>query len=127
MIYLDEEEILFIHNRMIESYGGSHGSRDLQRIKSVVQAPKQEVFGEEQYKTVFEKAAVYARNIISDHPFVDGNKRTGITAALIFIEKNGYKVTAKLGEIEDFAVYVATKKPSIEEIAKWLKTHSKWR
>ena len=73
--YISLEEILRIHFQVIEDYGGSHGVRDEGRLKSVVNAPKQEVFGEEQYSSLFDKAAVYLRNIIGDHPFSDGNKR----------------------------------------------------
>lgn len=124
MKYVDAEEILLIHHQLIERYGGSHGTRDLERVRSAAIAPAQAVFGEEQYKNVFQKAAVYARNIIADHPFYDGNKRTGMAAAIIFLKRNGYSFKAKKGEIEDFAVHVATKKPEIPEIAAWLKDHT---
>ena len=121
--YLPEEDILLAHFKLIERYGGSHGLRDVNRIKSVVAAPKQELFGSEQYSSIFEKAAVYARNIIGDHPFTDGNKRTGITVAIIFLQHNDQKFTAKQGELEDFAVQVATEHLSVEQIAAWLEAH----
>lgn len=124
MKYLDAEEILLIHHQLIKKYGGSHGVRDLERVRSAAIAPAQEVFGQEQYPDIFEKAAVYMRNIVADHPFVDGNKRTGMTSAVMFLTKNGYKFLAQKGEVEDFAVEVAVKKLSIEQIATWLKTHS---
>jgi death-on-curing protein len=122
--YIAEEELLLAHFKLIERFGGSHGIRDLERIKSVVAAPKQIVFGKEQYPDVFEKAAVYARNIIGDHPFSDGNKRTGITIALIFLRRNGCTFTARPGELEDFAVRIATEQLDVPAIAQWLKTHS---
>lgn len=124
MKYLEAEEILLIHHQLVTRYGGSHGTRDLARIKSAAAAPAQSVFGEEQYKTVFEKAAVYIRNIICDHPFNDGNKRTGMAAGAMFLTRNGYIVSAKIGELEDFAVKVATDKLDVPEIAAWLETHS---
>ncbi len=123
--YLSEEEILLAHFKLIERYGGSHGTRDLERIKSVVDAVKQEVFGVEQYRDIFEKAAVYIRNIIADHPFGDGNKRTGITAGVLFLKRNKIIFTAKRGELEDFSVRVATEHLDISQIAKWLKQHCK--
>src|SRR3989344_4820226 len=101
--YLSEEEILLAHFKLIERYGGSHGTRDLERVKSVVQAVGQEVFGVQQYPDIFEKAAVYMRNIIADHPFADGNKRTGITIAVQFLKGNSKNFKAHKGEIEDFA------------------------
>jgi len=123
--FLSEEEILLAHFRLIERYGGSHGVRDLERIKSVVQGVGQEVFGVEQYPSVFEKAAVYARNIIADHPFADGNKRTGITVAIMFLQYNSQIFKAKPGELEDFALKIAVEKLDIKEISTWLQNHSK--
>jgi death-on-curing protein len=125
MKYLEAEEILLIHHQLIERYGGSHGTRDLQRVKSAAVAPAQEVFGQEQYKTIFEKAAVYARNIIGDHPFNDGNKRTGMASAAMFLKRNGYTLSLKKGELEDFAVRMATDKLEVPEIAGWLKRHGR--
>lgn len=83
------------------------------------------MFGHELYPTLFEKAALYARDIIMNHPFIDGNKRTGMTAASIFIENNGYRIAAKEGSIEKYAVEIVTKKHSIQHIAAWLKKHSR--
>lgn len=122
--YLSLEEILRLHFQVIEDFGGSHGVRDEGRLLSVVAAPQQTVFGSEQYPTVLEKAAVYLRNIIGDHPFVDGNKRTAVTVAGIFLVRNHKKLTAKPNELEDFAVRVATEHLEIAEIAKWLKERS---
>lgn len=123
--YLTLEEILRLHFQIIEDFGGSHGVRDENRIKSVVSAPAQEAFGVEQYETIFEKAAVYMRNIIADHPFVDGNKRSAVTVCGIFLARNNHRLTATPKELEDFAVQVATDHLSIAEVAAWLKAHCK--
>lgn len=123
--YLSAEEILLTHFKLIERYGGSHRTRDIDRLKSVVAAPKQAVFGTEQYPDIFEKAAVYVHNIIGDHPFVDGNKRTGITIGIMFLQLNGKKFAARRGELEDFAVQVAIEHLHVTAIAAWLKEHSK--
>lgn len=124
MQYFSAEEILRLHFQIISDFDGSHGVRDENRVKSVVNAPRLEAFGQEQYQTIYEKAAVYIRNIIADHPFVDGNKRTGITVSGIFLMRNGHALTATQKELEDFAVQVATDNLTIAEIATWLKTHS---
>ena len=125
ILYLDIEELLKLHFRVIEDFGGSHGVRDESRLESAIAAPKQEVFGQEQYVSIFEKAAVYVRNIIGDHPFVDGNKRAGITVGGIFLMRNDYVLTALPNELEDFAVRVATHHLDVETIAKWLEQHCK--
>jgi death-on-curing protein len=124
MKYLSLEEILRLHFQIIEDYGGSHGVRDESRLKSVEQAPKQIIFGTEQYSNIYDKAAVYIRNIIGDHPFSDGNKRTGITTAGVFLLRNGYSINARQKDLEDFAVRVAVEKLEIAEISKWLKNNS---
>jgi len=125
MRYLTAQQLLLIHSRLIDQTGGSAGVRDQNRIKSVIEAPKQAVFGQEQYATVFKKATVYIRNIIYDHPFVDGNKRTAMLSGLTFLDLNGYTTDCKPGEIEKLAVRIATKKITINEITGWLEKRAK--
>jgi len=122
--YLSLEEILRLHFQLIEDFGGSHGVRDENRLKSVVAAPRQAVYDTEQYPSVYEKAAVYARNIIGDHPFSDGNKRTAITVCGVFLMRNGKKLTAKPKDLENFAISIATEHKSITEITQWLRQNS---
>jgi death-on-curing protein len=122
--YLSLEEILRLHFQLIEDFGGSHGVRDEGRLKSVAEAPKQVVFDKEQYPSIYEKAAVYARNIIGDHPFSDGNKRTGITVCGVFLIRNSKKLTAVPKDLEEFTVKIATDRLNVSEIADWLKKHS---
>lgn len=124
MSYFVLEELLLLHFKVIDDYGGSHGVRDESRLQSVLAAPAQEAFGEPLYATDFEKAAVYLRNIIADHPFVDGNKRTAVTAAVIFLTRTGNALQATPKELEDFAVRVAVEHLDIPIIAAWLKAHS---
>ena len=124
-VYLTAERILQIHSMLIDETGGSHGLRDHNAILSVEQMPQQAVFGKELYPGVFLKAAVYARTIIMNHPFIDGNKRTGMAASIVFLERNGYMSIAKDGEIEEFALKVVTEKLSLGIIANWFKKHSK--
>lgn len=127
MRYLTLEEILRLHFQVVEDYGGSHGVRDENRLKSVVEAPKQEVLGAEQYPDLLEKAAVYLRNIIGDHPFSDGNKRTGVTVCALFLMRNKCKLTATPKDLEDFAVKVATDRLDVPVITAWLEKHTSHR
>lgn len=123
--YLNLEEILRLHYQLIEDFGGSHGVRDEERLKSVVLASRQVVFGKEQYSSLFEKAAVYLRNIAGDHPFIDGNKRTAITVCAIFLMRNGRSLNATETDLENFTVEVATNHLDIATIAAWLQKHVK--
>jgi len=123
--YLTLEDILRLHFNVIEDYGGSHGVRDEGRLKSLAAAPKQRAFGIEQYPGIYQKAAVYMRNVIGDHPFVDGNKRTGVTVMGVFLLRNHIELTATPHQLEDFAVHVAVDHVDVDAIADWLRLHSK--
>jgi death-on-curing protein len=125
MKFLSLDELELIHIQIIDASGGSQGTRDRGRLESALAAQRQEVFGESLYPTIFEKAAVLVCGIIADHPFVDGNKRTGMVATLVFLNLNGFD-TSKLQdkELEDFAVQIAVEHLEIPVIAAWLKAHS---
>ena len=122
--YLTLEEILRLHFQVIEDFGGSHGVRDEGRLESVAKAPAQNVFSKDQYLTIYDKAAVYLRNIIGDHPFTDGNKRTALTVCAIFLNRNSYRFIAEPKMLENFTLSVATDHLSIEEISKWLEANT---
>ena len=124
MLFLTLEQILQIHALVLLHDGGADGVRDIGRLESVIATQRQEIFGEELYKTVFEKSAAIIRGIIGDHPFSDGNKRTAMLSGLTLLEVNGYQFIAEQGEIEDFAVDIATKHTGIDDIAQWLEIHS---
>jgi death-on-curing protein len=125
MKYLTREQILLIHSILIDETGGSHGVRDYHAIFSLEDLPRQSVFGKELYPTIFEKAAVLARNIIVNHPFIDGNKRTGITTASVFLESNGYILGVKDGKIKAFALRIVLERLSVKDISKWFQKNSK--
>lgn len=110
---------------IIDETGGMHGVRDYHTILSLEDTPRQKVFGKELYPTIFLKAAVYIRNLIMSHSFIDGNKRTGMTSASVFLENNGYITTVKKGEIEKFALRVVNESLNLDIIADWLRKHSK--
>jgi death on curing protein len=124
MQYLTREDILLAHSMVIAETGGSHGVRDPHTILALEELPRQSAFGRELYPTLFDKAALYIRNIITAHPFIDGNKRTAMTASGIFLELNGHKLEAPEGEVEQFALRVISEKLTLEDIALWLKQNS---
>ena len=125
MKLLSIREILLVHSLVINESGGRHGVRDMAAILLLEDLPKQKAFGKVFYPSPFDKAAVYARTIIMNHPFVDGNKRSGMTAAFVFLEDNGFKSVAKEGEIERFAIKIIKDHLEIKEIAKWFEGRTK--
>lgn len=125
MNFINLELLLQLHVLVIKQSGGSDGLRDLGRLESAVATQTQEVFGEELYRGIFEKAAAICRGVIADHPFVDGNKRTGMLVAVTLLEIYGYEFRMDKGELEDFAVQVAVERLDVPVIAAWLKAHSR--
>lgn len=125
MVSLTLEQILQLHALVLVKDGGADGVRDVGRLEATVSTQHQVVFGEELYATVFAKAAALMRGIVGDHPFTDGNKRTAILAGLTLLEVNGYNFIAQRGELENFAVRIATDHLDIDAIADWLKRHSR--
>ena len=98
--YLDINEVVRIHDIIVESSGGLKGIRDQGGLESSLTLPKMEVFGEILYPTIQEKAAVMAFSLIANHPFLDGNKRIGHAVMEIFLVLNGFEVNASTDEQE---------------------------
>ena len=121
MTILTLEQLLEIHALVAETTGGSPGLRDLGRLEAAIATQTQNVFGEELYADTIDKAAAIIRGIIADHAFVDGNKRTAMLAGLTLLEVNNIIFKAQPGEIEDFAVQIATEHPDVPEISAWLR------
>lgn len=125
MIRLTEEQILAVHSRMIEMTGGVDGVRDNSLLDSALNAPFQTFDGKELYPALLSKAAVMCRSIISNHPFVDGNKRTGIHVTLIFLELNGIELQYSQNELIELGLGIASSKLSSDDILNWLIEHAK--
>lgn len=125
MRYLSEEDILVIHAHVLEASGGSDGVRDAHLLGSLVERPKVALFGAESFPTVFEKAAVYLESIARYHVFLDGNKRTAMSASARFLFINGYELEITRKQFVVCAIEVAVGKKSLQDIALWLKKYSK--
>ncbi len=124
MKYLTPEQVLFIHARLIAETGGSHGIRDLGMLESAVARPRASFGGNDLYPDLFIKAAALMDSLIQNHPFVDGNKRTRITAAALFLGMNGRILRVSQDELEGFTLHVAADHPAVDYIAGWLREHS---
>jgi death-on-curing protein len=124
-VYLTAEQVLFIHYRLVSETGGEHGVRDLGLLESAVARPQATFDRHELYPDVFEKAAALLESLINNHPFVDGNKRTGVACAVLFLQQNGVSFSAKNTDLEKFTLRVASSKAGRSEIGEWLKNHSR--
>lgn len=121
VVYLTLEQVFLIHDEQIELFGGDHGLRDLTMLESAVMRPQATFGGKDLYENIFEKAAVLCHSLILNHPFVDGNKRTGMASMIVFLEANGIRVSLSEKSVVEVAVKVATKKWGIEELSSWLR------
>lgn len=120
MNYLTAEQVLFLHAMMISETGGSHGVRDIGMLQSAVSRPKATFEGRDLYSDIHSIAAAMMHSLIQNHPFLDGNKRTAIAAAVLFLQLNGYEFNADNQEVENFTLSVARGEKNLEQISQWL-------
>ena len=124
MNYLTPEQVLFIHSRLVTETGGSHGVRDLGLLESAVARPRATFDGKELYPDLFTKTAALMDSLINNHPFLDGNKRTGITAAGLFLLLNRCKLTASPQDLETITLRVAMEGMEVSALATWIRKNS---
>lgn len=123
MIFI--EEVLLIHDRGIQRYGGSYGLRDESMLKSAIERPYQTFGGIDLYPDAISKAAAIIESILMNHPFVDGNKRTGFALMLLILQNANYSVAVEDDEIYNFVIAIASGEMRYEEILIWLQENTK--
>jgi death-on-curing protein len=121
--YLTLEEVLLLHARLIQRTGGSGGVLDMGLLESALARPRATFGGKDLYSSLWHKAAALMHSLIKNHPFVDGNKRTALTATGLFLELNGYTMTASNKEALDFTRQVVLGEIDIPAMAAWLEIH----
>lgn len=125
MNYLTAEQILFLHARLVAETGGSHGVRDINMLLSALGRPQASFDDRDLYPDLYHKAAALMDSLIRNHPFVDGNKRTGIASTALFLRINRYRLVASNAELEKFTIEVARSQHTLDEIATWLEAHAR--
>lgn len=123
MIKLTKEQILLLHTQLIETTGGSDGIRDLGLLESALESPFQFYSGEELYPSIQAKAARLCYGLVKNHAMIDGNKRIGCHAMLVFLELNGYEMEYTQKELSDLILDVAADRKQYEDILHWLLAH----
>jgi death-on-curing protein len=121
--YLTVEEVLLLHARLIQRTGGSGRVRDMGLLESALARPQATFGGEDLYPGLWDKAAALMHSLVKNHPFVDGNKRTALTATGLFLELNGYTLTASNEEALDWVRQAAVGEIAVESMAAWLESH----
>ena len=105
--FLDVEDVLEIHATQLEVYGGSAGLRDRGLLESAVAQPQASFGGQLAHDGLFAMAAAYLFHIVSNHPFVDGNKRAGLLAAVVFLDLNGINLDRPSEALYELTIGVA--------------------
>ena len=123
--FLRVEEIEKIHTSQINLFGGSHGLRERELLESAAAMPKASFGGESLYADIYEMAAAYLFNIVKNHPFVDGNKRTGAVSALVFLATNGILVKSGQMEFKKLVLNIADNKVGKDEAVNFLRESEK--
>jgi death on curing protein len=124
MRYLTVKEVLEIYARVMEQSGGATAVRDLGALESALAQPRMTFAGEELYPTLIEKASALGFSLIRNHPFVDGNKRTGHAAIEMFLLLNGQEIDTGVDEQLHVILRVASGEMEREVFTQWLKIHT---
>lgn len=120
------EDLLEIHDRVVDSPdGAAPGVRDSGALEAAVARPQSAFGGVEFYPTPFAKAAALMESIIQRHPFVDGNKRTGLLAAAFLLDEAGYALDSPQRQLTDTAVEVADHRLDVNGLVRWLEEHAR--
>lgn len=123
-LWLSKEFVLALHERLIAEFGGLDGVRDEGLLESALGKPLN-LFAYGEGPSIVKLAASYAFGIVRNHPFLDGNKRTGFAAAAVFIETNGFRLTATEADATLATLALAEGKLSEPDYEFWLNEHSK--
>jgi death-on-curing protein len=121
------EDILLLHEFSIQDFGGASGVRDIGMLESAVSRLFQTFGGEELYPSPYEKAAALAESLIKNHPFIDGNKRTGVLAMIALLKEYNKDLNVENKDLYSFTISISTGETKFEKIVDWLKKNTEER
>lgn len=117
--------VLQTHAILIDTHGGSQGVRDKHLLDSAINRPFATFGGEDLYPTAVEKAAAIFESIVINHPFIDGNKRTGYVLMRLLLLESGFDIEASQDEKYQFVIEVTEGRHTIDSIKDWITSHLK--
>ena len=123
MIRLSKSQILLLHNQLISETGGSYGLRDEGLLDSALNAPFQTFDREDVYPSLQQKAARLCFSLIKNHPFIDGNKRIGAHAMLVFLALNSIDLQYSQEEFSDIIIQLAAGEIELTDLLHWILIH----
>jgi death-on-curing protein len=120
-VYLALEQVLKLHRDQTAAYGGDTGLRDRGLLESAIARPAMTFGGDDLYPDLPSKAAALMHSLVLNHPFVDGNKRVGAQAAIVFVMANGWECLATPEELVEITLAVAEGKVAVEALTIWFR------
>lgn len=124
MIKLTKEQVVSIHSSLIKASGGTDGVRDEGLLESALESPFQTFDGHDLYPSIIQKAARIGYSLVSNHPFIDGNKRIGIHIMLVFLAINGIEISCTQEDLIKIGLSLADDTMTFEELSVWLSSHN---
>ncbi|MFZ4057066.1 MAG: type II toxin-antitoxin system death-on-curing family toxin [Ferruginibacter sp.] len=121
---IDISDVLSIHKILIEKFGGAEGVRDYSALSSAIQRPFQTFDNINVYTSIVEKASALIESILINHPFIDGNKRTGYVLLRRYLIQNNLDISATEQEKYEFVISIASGEYKFSEIVLWLSNHT---
>jgi death-on-curing protein len=121
---IDLETTLKIHDLLIDEFGGTRGIRDRSLLDSALNRPFQTFDGELLYPTLIDQSAAIIESIVKNHPFNDGNKRTGYTLMRLHLLNNGIDINASEDDKYDFVISIASGRINFDQIKQWIEKNS---
>src|SRR5699024_8773569 len=127
VVYLTTNQVITINTMQIHTFSPQEqiGVKEPGLLDSALNRPKQTLFKQDAYPTIFEKAAALTESLAKNHPFYNANKRTALASLIIFLKLNGYEWTMDILMEQDFIVNIVTNKYEFDEIIKIIKEHSR--
>jgi death-on-curing protein len=125
--YLSLEQVLDLHRRQVRRFGGAHGLRERGALEAAVARPQMTFGGEDLYPEIADKAAALMHSLVMNHPFVDGNKRAGAHACILFLLANEVEPIFSPAELTEITLAVARGAVSAEALSIWLRQRSRQR
>lgn len=123
MKYLNQDQVVRLHQALIETSGGSFGIRDEGMLNSAIKTPLQTFDKSELFPSLLDKATRLAFGLIKNHPFIDGNKRIGTHAMLIFLALNGITLSYNDEDLIDIILKVASNQANESDLYQWIENH----
>lgn len=123
MIKISKEQILILHSQLISETGGLDGIRDDGLLESALNAPFQSFNGTDAFPSIPQKAARLGFGLVKNHPFIDGNKRIGAHAMLVFLALNKIELEYTQQEVSDIILKVASGENEFNDLLKWIIKH----